>query len=533
MKRSSFYQGLGALAVLTGLVAGLNSGCAGNSAKAKGEPGVSKAAAAPSTEATSSAKPSSSSNIASHPDELKFPPLTYEPPEPEKFRVPLKDGPVAYIVPDRELPLVNIMVLVRTGDYLDPEGKAGLANLTGYLLARGGIKSKTAEELEERLAFLAANLNSGAGDSQGTINLNLLSKDLDEGLSILREVLTVPRFQEDKIALRKQQMLQAMKERNDDSSSIESREHGYLAFGENFWANRYSTAASVESITRGDLEGFHQQWFCPSNFIVAVNGDFDRDQMVQKLEALFGSWPFPGQTPPPIPTNTTFSAPGVYVVNKEVNQGRVTMSMPGIKRENPDYIAGIVMNDILGGGGFTSRIVNRVRSDEGLAYDAHTSFPGGVYYPLTFTASFQSKSRTVPFAASIVLEELKKISSAPVKDPELNDSKRGFIDRFPRTFATKGQIAGQFAQDEFTGRYAKDPEFWKKFRSRVQAVSKDDVQRVAQKYLQSDKMYILVVGEKEQILLGDPAHPVKLSELVGGKVNDVPLRDPLTMKPMK
>ena len=152
--------------------------------------------------------------------------------------------------------------------------------------------------------------------------------------------MTAPRFQDDKIALRKQQMLQAMKERNDESAAIEEREHGFLAFGDNFWANRYSD---------GRLRGlhhsaptwrqFHQQWFHPANFVVAASGDFDRDQMVQKLEALFADWPFKGEAPPPIPTNTTFAATGVYLVDKDVNQGRVAMMLPGILRDNPDYFA--------------------------------------------------------------------------------------------------------------------------------------------------------------------------------------------------
>jgi len=471
--------------------------------------------------------------IPDRPEKLKFPALTYEPPNAADLRVQLKSGPVAYIAPNRELPLVNIVVLVHTGSYLEPAGKEGVASLTGYLLARGGTKSKSAEELDERLAFLAAQLESAVGDNQGSVSLNLLSKDLDEGLQILREVLTAPRFQDDKIALHKQQMLQAMKQRNDDSEAIEGREAELLAYGEKFWENDYDTAASVESITRADIEAFHKKWFHPDNFVLAVSGDFDREEMTAKLEKLFADWPFQGDKPGPIPTDTKFAAPGVYLVDKDVNQGRVSIMLPGIKRDNPDYLDVLVMNDILGGGGFTSRIMNSVRTEQGLAYSAGSSFPGGVYYPSVFTAAYQSKSRTVTYAASIVLQEMKKMTEAPPTDQELSISRRGWIDRFPHNFATKAQVAGLYAQEEFTGRYKEDPNFWKNFRDHIKAITASDVERVAKKYLKPDQAVILIVGNKSEISLKMPDHPVTLQELSSGPVTDVPLRDPLTMKPVK
>jgi zinc protease len=517
MKRISLLSAALCLACATWLTA-----CHGPNPSSKANPPSAAAAATPTA--------APSSGIPARPEKLSFPPLEFHPPKPETYRVALHSGPVAYVVPDHELPLVNIMLYVHTGDWVEPVGKEGLTDICGSLLTRSGTETRTAQELEERLAFLAAQLSSSIQGAQGTVSLNLLSKDLDEGLTILREVLTQPRFQQDRLDLRKQQALQAIKQRNDDSATIEQIEAGYLAYGENFWDNRHQTAASLDSITRDDLFAFHKQWYFPSNFVLAVSGDFDRDAMVKKLENLFANWPWGGSPPPVIPTNVTMAASGVYLMNKDVNQGRVSILLPGIMRGNPDYFPIIIMNDILGGGGFTSRIMNRVRSDEGLAYSAYSSFPGGVFFPYAFTAGFQSKSRTVAYATSIVLEEIKRIAAEPVKTEELENAKKGFVDRLPRSFATKAQVAGVLAYEEFTGRYATDPDYWQKVVPRIKAVTREDVQRVAKNYLTPDKLVILVVGQKNEILQGHPNHPVKLTDL--GKLTELPLRDPLTMKPL-
>lgn len=471
--------------------------------------------------------------IPDRPEKLSFPALAYDPPKPADYRVQLKSGPVAYIAPDRALPLVTISVMVRCGSYLEPDGKEGLAEFTGYLLVRGGIASKSAEELEERLAFLAAGLSSGIGEDSGNVSLNLLSKDLPEGLALLREVLTAPRFQKDKFDLHREQSIQAMKQRNDDSGSIQAMEAQRLAYGTNFWASRISTEKSINALSVDDLKAYHQKWFHPANFVVSASGDFDRDELIARLETLFANWPFTGEKAPPVPANPTMAAGGVYLVDKDVNQGRVSVMLPGVKRDDPDFPAITVMNDILGGGGFTSRLMNRVRSDEGLAYGAGSSFPGGVHYARAFQAGLSTKSRTVAYATRIVLDEMNRIANTPVTDEEINTAKRSFVDSFPGTFNTKAKIAGQFAADEFTGRFAKDPEYWSKWRSRIESVSKEDVLRVAKQHLHPDKAVILVVGQKEEILKGHPDHPVKLEQLASGKVTQLPLRDPLTQEPVK
>ena len=205
----------------------------------------------------------------------------------------LKNGMVVYIAEDRALPLVNIALTVRVGSWLEPAGKEGLAGFTGSQMRRGGTKSLTAEQLDEKLEFLAAQVSTGIGPTSGSAGLNCLSDNLDEALAIFVEMLREPRFQEDRLALAKEQALQEMKKRNDDSADIEGREWGVLLYGEDFFTNRFTTEASVKGLTRDDLASFHRQHFHPANMIAAVSGSFTRAEMIRKLEAAFAGWPSP------------------------------------------------------------------------------------------------------------------------------------------------------------------------------------------------------------------------------------------------
>jgi zinc protease len=190
------------------------------------------------------------------------------------------------------------------------------------------------------------------------------------------------------------------------------------------------------------------------------------------------------------------------------------------------------MNFVLGGGGFTSRLVNRIRSDEGLAYSVGSRFEGGFYYPDPWRVVFQTKARSTAYALQIALDEIARMRDSLVTAGELATAKNSFIEGFPARFPTAAAIAGGLAAEELTGRYQKDPGFFAQFPSRVAAVTLADVQRVARRLLDPAKLTVLMVGSGQEIALGDGKHDVTVAQLAGGEPKPLALRDPLTGQPM-
>jgi zinc protease len=492
------------------------------------------------------AGPSAAESLAAHPDALKYPAFTYVPPKAAQYRVKLSNGMVAYLVPDRGTPLVTVHVLMRCGPQLDPAGKEGLAAMCANLLTRSGTAKLTAEQVETRVAGLGAQLDSNTGGggggffglggvpigpSEGRATINLLSKDVDAGLELLTSCLRGPAFQADRVKLYKEQALQNMKRRNDESGDIEEREWSALERGESHWSNRWTTKASLDGITVDDLRAFQKRYVGPKNFLLAVAGDFDRAAMVKKLEAAFAKWPAPGEKPGPPPAPAEPAKSGWFMVEKDVNQGRVSIGLPSLDRYDPDWAAARVMNDILGGGGFTSRLVNRIRSDEGLAYSVNSRIEGGTYYAEPWRLVFQSKVRSVAYATEIAMAEIRKMRDSLVTASELEASRNKFVESLPVQFETANAIAGALAVEELTGRYEKDPAYYADYAKRLNAVTAADVQRVAQRLLEPSKMAVLMVGNTKDMMLGDDKHPASIKTLAGGDPKRLPLRDPLTMKP--
>jgi zinc protease len=468
--------------------------------------------------------------IPPRPEQLTFPPLTFKVPDAKAMRVKLANGVVAYVASDRMLPLVNVSVMFRGGAYLEKPGQEGLAELTGTVWRSGGAGQLDAKALDEELDFLAAQLSTGVGSATGSVSLNLLSKDLDRGLALLIDVLKSPRFEQARLDKAKEDMIAEMKRRNDETSDIEAREWERLIFGDDYFLCHYATKRSVDAISRNDLLAFHKLLANPANFVVAVSGDFDRSAMIAKLDATLGAWKPTGPAVGPVPQPKTSAAPGVYIVNKpDVNQARVSIGHIGARRPLADEQALDVANDILGGGGFTSWITKRVRSDEGLAYTARSFYGVGDLYPGTFRAYFQTKSATCAFAAGIVKGLVEKIRTATVSPDELSTSKNGFVERFPRTFEGTGRTVARFAQDELLGRPAT---YWTGYRDRVKAVDAAAVRAAAAAHIDPARLIVLVVGNADEILKGHPDHPNDKLEAFG-KITRLPLRDPLTLEPVK
>ncbi|OGD17286.1 MAG: hypothetical protein A2V76_11150, partial [Candidatus Aminicenantes bacterium RBG_16_63_14] len=352
-------------------------------------------------------------------------------------------------------------------------------------------------------------------------------KDLDEGLGMFFDVLMNPAFREEPLKLAKARFVEQLRQANDQPNGVLSREYEKLLYGDNALTWR-PTKASYEGITAADLKAFHAKYVSPKNVILAVAGDFAKADLKAKINKLIAGWKGGPVVFPALPKGFPAAEPGVYFIQKAINQGYISLGHLGIEDTNPDYFAVQVMNFILGGGSFTSRITTKVRSDEGLSYNQGSRFTYRWGFPGTFSGYVQTKSSTVGYAISLILAELNRIRKEPVSDAEMETAVNYYLESFADSFQSAQATMMSFANLEMTG---KPMDYFKTYRSKIEAVTKARVQEVATKYVHPDKAAIMIVGDFEPCNKGGDKWPGPLDKL--GKVHRVNLTDPMTGEEIK
>jgi predicted Zn-dependent peptidase len=410
-------------------------------------------------------------------------------------RVVLDNSMVVYMMEDHRLPLLDAFVLVRAGTYYEPPEELRVAALAGELLRRGGSRNYPPDALEERLDFIVANLSVSMAQEECSVSLNVPAKDADEGLRILADILRNPVFDESRLELAKRQAVFALRASNDTPGSILQREFRRFMYTEAHPAGRIPTIQRIQQITRDDLVRFHQKLFHPNQIMIGLTGDFKKPEMLAKIKDLFGDWPKAEVHLPPLPKVNPQPRPGVFYVPKAVNQSSIWMAHWGTNRENPDRFAIDLMNDILGGSSFSSRISERVRNDEGLAYSVGTSFNTSLRDINFFLASAQTQTDKTVQAIQSILDEIRNMIGGRISKNEFDAAKEMFLYSQVFRFQEPAQALGALMRLEYEGLPA---DYLQKEFAGYQAVTAADIERVARQYLHPDQLTIFIVGDFEK-----------------------------------
>jgi len=442
--------------------------------------------------------------------DLAFAPI--ETPIPKTKRVTLSNGIVVHLLPDRVLPLFRVMAMIKVGALWEPPDKAGLAALTGAAMRSGGTVSRPPDRLDETLEFIAGSVETSIGEESGSASLSVLSKDTGLGLAILADVLRNPRFDPERFDLAKARMLDGIRRENDDPTSAAGRELDKLVYAGTPYG-RFPTLESVQSITREDVIAFHKKYFAPQNVMLGVTGDFDEQKIIARLEEVFAGWSGPAPGYPPPPRAGDRAGPRVYLARKKLPQSVIRMGHLSLKRTDPDYQAVAVMDDILGGAGFTSRLVKEIRVDRGLAYSVWSYTFGGRWEKGKFMAGAETKAASTAQTIELILGQIAKIRAEPVSKEELDNAKKSIVNSFVFGFDRPIKTLTQRMTVDYYGLPA---DYLETFRDKVQAVTVDDVLRAAGKRLRPEALKIVVVGD-----------PVGFDKPLStfGQVEEITLRD--------
>ena len=432
---------------------------------------------------------------AKHYTELEF----SSPPEvtlPEYEKYQLDNGLTIYLIEDHEFPLVSGTAIFRTGSRLEPSDQVGLASLTGTVMRSGGTTDHSADELNQILEQRAASIETGINTTSGNANFDCLTQDLDTVFNLFAEVIQKPAFAEDKFALAKQQKKGSISRRNDDPGDIADREFQKLIYGDNNPYGRTPEYKTLANVSRADVVDFYKRYIRPEETLLGIVGDFDAKEMRDRAAKAFANWDV--STPKPDYETSNIEqakTDGIYFVEQpQLSQSYIELGHLGGTLDNPDYPALQVLNGALNGLGGT--LTNDLRSRQGLAYSVYGVWSARYDYPGYFIAGGQTRSEaTVPFIQSM-MTEIEKVREAPLSDAQLEYAKESILNSFIFNFQQPSQTLSRLMRYDY---YGYPPDFIFQFQEGVKQTTKAEVQRVANTYLQPEKMVKLVVGNSDRI----------------------------------
>ncbi|HVO94239.1 MAG TPA: pitrilysin family protein [Terriglobales bacterium] len=404
-------------------------------------------------------------------------------------RTVLANGLVLLTSEQRALPMVCIELLIEAGSRYEATNRAGLANLAAKLLTYGTAR-RNGVQIGETLDFVGASLETEAGADTATVRMTILKKDLITGLDLLGEILTSSTFPPAEIERQKQAVIAAIRAKEEDPSAVAQKTFAAALFPDSPYGRPVEgTETSVKALDQKTLKEFFARYYRPNRSILSVVGDISEAETVKALNQAWRSWS-KGEpsTPPSAPTK--IGAAQVLRINKEITQANIVLGHVGVPRNHPDYYAIQVMNYILGGGGFSSRAMDSIRNERGLAYSVYSYF-GAEKSHGYFEFVMQTKNDTAQEAVRLAQEEIHKMREEPVTDQELNDAKNYLTGSFPLRFDTNQKVASFLAQVEFFQLGLDYPDRYNEF---IGKVTRADVQRVARQHLHPDKIVTVIVG---------------------------------------
>jgi zinc protease len=423
------------------------------------------------------------------PQRLKYPPLTFSPPEPE--RVELENGMVLYVLEDRELPVVNVSAVIRIGSAYDPVGREGLAEITARVMRTGGTRSMTGDEIDDILEFTAASISISAGTDAASADLFVLKKDFDRVFQIFSDILIHPVFDGRKLELAKGLKIEELRRVADVPQRLAFREFRKVLYSGNP-RGRLSTIESVGRIRKDDLTEFHKRFFFPRNIMMAVSGDVDRKDIIEKFRRHFAGWRNTGSVQPVLPPGEKASS-SIYYLHKEGPQSTIIVGFLAPEKKSPDSYPFTLLDFIVGSGGFRSRIFHEIRSNLGLAYSTGSYYEGREGYGI-FGSYAITKSEATATVLARLRDILQDVGCRQVLEGELAWAKNAIVNSFIFSFDSTDLIATQQMMVEFHGLPL---DYLRAYRGRIESVNRKAVLRVAGQYLRNDRSTTLVVGNEQ------------------------------------